>query len=697
MRRKPAHNPKMQTPQGLASGDTGLVSTPLATYHLIRNFMGNTAEVHTSTHVSIGVIKAISPSGGMGLLCVRTAPIGSEDGPFTVEKDRFIPFSEIRKVVARNVNPAGVNKDEKKQAGENDKADDADDGLEKFYVSGEEADACSLNSDEHFSPEQMFEVNKQKYNVKSTYNENLEGYTVQLNKSDPDFKRKEEFYAKVAKEIEENENMASTWETTAENEIENEEIKFSAVLKEGVQGRELKNVHNRGGRRARGSTRMSLPHPSCEAPESDKPEPKPVKSNSSTLPREQSKSTVESVASKPLANIADKEMSKASQGTASIEAIPAENPVSNEQSDAKSMAKLDFDPDAPVFEPSQSLSNESPGASPITTAVFTQPLAMVSNSAISQQSIPNGNSQTIAFSSLPCVGPGVPQFLPFRPTQVGFTPQQFTMIAQQYPALSAAANQANIQSSRGQRPNAPGGYSKQRSLDQANAVSVPVFPAFGYSGSYSLGVPLMPSVAGNIALAHPIHAVSGSVSASPSVQQSSASVHSNPSAAGQVNHMNSGSQTVSSPSPAQGAHYHPGFNPQLVQNPTGVSAYPQYPTGQFVGSQTVGSLGYYPQAVYQTPGGLIYPMQQIAGGNQSQLGPQVHNHGQQPLIPQPLQLQPPQGSAPQQQLLYTSYPFSPQATASAAAHAVSVNMPQQNAFVHPQVQLYMAQQPNSTG
>lgn len=122
----------------------------------------------------------------MGLLSVRTTPIGSEDGPFTVEKDRFIPFSEIRKVVARNVNPAEVNKGmafllfifvDDVQVDESYQLDDPDGGLQRFYGSGEDADACSLNSDDHFSPEQMFEVNKQKYNVKSTYNENLEGYT----------------------------------------------------------------------------------------------------------------------------------------------------------------------------------------------------------------------------------------------------------------------------------------------------------------------------------------------------------------------------------------------------------------------------------------------------------------------------------------------------------------------------------------
>lgn len=525
-------------------------------------------------------------------------------------------------------------------------------------------------------------------------------FSVPLNKSDPEFKIKEEYYAKVAKEIEEDKSLASAWETTAENEIENEEIKFSAVLKEGLQGRELKNAFSRNNRRGgRGNNRASLPHPPCEASDVNKPESKSVKSNSSALSREQSKSNVEPVAGKPLSNVVDKGMSKTSQGTAPVAAIPVEKSVSNEQSDGKFVTKLDFDPDAPVFEPSQSLSNESSGASPITTSVFTQPPTIVSSSVISQQSIPNGGSQAIAFSSLPCVGPGIPpQFVPFRPPQVGFTPQQFAMITQQYSALSAAANQASIQSSRGPRPNTPGGYSKQRSLDQANAVSMPVFPAIGYSGSYSLGVPFISSVAGNITLAHPIHAASGSVSASPSVQQSSASAHSNQPTAGQVNHMNSGSQTVSSPSPAQGVQYHPGFNPQLgVQNPTGVSAYPQYPAGQFVGSQTVGSLGYYPQAIYQTPGGIIYPMQQVAGGNQSQLGPQAHSHNQQPLIPQPLQLQPPQqqGSIPQQQLLYASYQFSPQA--AAAAHAVSVNMSQQNAFVHPHVQLYMTQQPNSTG
>lgn len=55
--------------------------------------------------------------------------------------------------------------------------DDPDNCLEHFFAPNDDAEAYSLDHEERFPPEVMFEVNEKKYNVKSSYNENLEGYT----------------------------------------------------------------------------------------------------------------------------------------------------------------------------------------------------------------------------------------------------------------------------------------------------------------------------------------------------------------------------------------------------------------------------------------------------------------------------------------------------------------------------------------
>lgn len=62
-------------------------------------------------------------------------------------------------------------------AEDSSRVNDSDAELQKFYDSPVEGDACSLESEEGFPVDQMFKINKEKYNVVSTYKEDLEGYT----------------------------------------------------------------------------------------------------------------------------------------------------------------------------------------------------------------------------------------------------------------------------------------------------------------------------------------------------------------------------------------------------------------------------------------------------------------------------------------------------------------------------------------
>ncbi len=55
--------------------------------------------------------------------------------------------------------------------------ENADICLEHYFTPGDEAEACSLNADENFPPEAMFKVNQERFNVTSSYQPSLEGYT----------------------------------------------------------------------------------------------------------------------------------------------------------------------------------------------------------------------------------------------------------------------------------------------------------------------------------------------------------------------------------------------------------------------------------------------------------------------------------------------------------------------------------------
>ncbi|XP_040579609.1 uncharacterized protein [Lepeophtheirus salmonis] len=88
-------------------------------------------------------------------------------------------------------------------------------------------------SNNGWKPEEMFAKNEQNYGVKSTYKDNLEGYTCQLNsegKDSAEYKQREAKAAEIARQIESNASSLSA--VDLENgENENEEEAFSAVVR----------------------------------------------------------------------------------------------------------------------------------------------------------------------------------------------------------------------------------------------------------------------------------------------------------------------------------------------------------------------------------------------------------------------------------------------------------------------------------
>ncbi|VDD77454.1 unnamed protein product [Mesocestoides corti] len=675
--------------------------------------------------------------------CVRSSPWGADDGPFEVEEDKVINVSDIRKIVLFNVNPVEVHKDEA-PPDVSCSLDDPDTCLQHYFNSNEDAEAFSLTSDDNFPPEAMFAVNEQKYNVTSSYRDNLEGYTVPLDKSDPNYKTKEVYYTKIAEEIQDVKDQGSAWDSIADDEAENEELRYSAVLQDGVQGRELKGFRS-GRRGGRGSKRASLPR---DYPDAHRPgDGRSLKAAASVPFRDLPKTHVESSSSK--SQTSDGGVDKPpSPKSSSHDITPAalENSTNVSTSpDADSSVPVDgpgkkaekkkftLDPDAPEFKPSGIVLPIEPSSTPqtlpagslaFTPAPYSQPvpcspLQMPGFTVAGQHSLPNGSASTAPFSlpsSMSCMIPPImaPQLAALRqPPQTGFSPQQLAMMSQQLSASGTfSAQQSAVQSAAGSktlRQAVPTGtYTRQRSVDQTNsgAQQMPfsLFPPQGFSfvqtASYPISVPFIPAVSGSLqSTAYPgMHALTGAVPSSQASGQQTAGVPTQPQS-GQVNHAQPSSQPITSAPQSQGPQFHAGYNHQIgaIQGqPATVAAYPQYTAGQLIGSQAPpGALSFYPQSIYQAPGLIQFPVHQVGANSQPpQINSQLHHQNQQPLIPpQPLQLQPGQQQGPVQSVQQQPQPqillaANPYITAQQLfAQAMTMGVPPQgvqNAFTLPQ-------------
>ncbi|VDN11420.1 unnamed protein product [Dibothriocephalus latus] len=475
--------------------------------------MGNVGEIYTNNCKCIGVIKAIAPNGNFGLTCVRTIRYDSTPETYEIDEEKMVPLSEIKKIILRNVDPSECQKAEQRIQ-ENPSADshltspdDPDTCLEQYFHSVDEAEACSLNSEENFPPEDMFEINEKRFNVTSSYQASLEGYTMPLDKSDPDFKAKEEMCAKIAQEIEAG-GDANAWDAMIDEDAEcNEELQFSAVLKEGEPGRDIK-AFTRGGRKCpRGGQRLHLQRESADVRTGGGP-------NHSTKPassQEQSRSAASDNISRQSTSTNQNTESSATaeaivegestQGrptdaspptaTAVTDGDDSKEPASAPPTKKEEKKKFTLDPNAPEFKPSGMthppvepavLPQLAPSYSYINSG-FSQPIQCaplsvpafpvpgqphIINGNLNPASVPFCLPSSVSYVFQPGLASQMPTVAAIRQPQGAVFPAQQLAVISQPPVMGTQQTTSSASTSKSNaRSNVANcGYTRQRSMEQ---------------------------------------------------------------------------------------------------------------------------------------------------------------------------------------------------------------------------------------
>ena len=95
------------------------------------------------------------------------------------------------------------------------------------------ADRRNKTQSNGWDAEDMFRMNEEKYNIASTYSDNLEGYTVQLNRNTAEYREIEAQAKEIAGQIENDQTSRNraALEDSCETDDVNEEEKFSAVVR----------------------------------------------------------------------------------------------------------------------------------------------------------------------------------------------------------------------------------------------------------------------------------------------------------------------------------------------------------------------------------------------------------------------------------------------------------------------------------
>lgn len=523
-------------------------------------------------------------------------------------------------------------------------------------------------------------------------------------------------------------DQGSNWDAQAEEGGDNEELRFSAVLQDGVPGRDSKptlNHHMRGV--ARTNNRRSVPRDvpiesrviksvSVTAASQDHGKTQfvcPPKTKTPPAPVPE-KSLIITPSPKP------KESPMASKST--TPAPDAENMKTVNECDKKEKKKFMLDPDAPEFKPSGLLPSETgPLPQPVQPPPFTFNAAQYSQ-AISCHAIPmpafavanqhtlqSGGANSVTFSlpsPMPCMIPSTipPQLTMLR--QPGAYPQPITVMPQ------PLSNQPSSAHSKGPRQN-NGNYGRTRPTEPSNQVGQPgpyhvfqpqQFP-FVQQNPYSC-FPFIP--AGNL----PSAAYSGIPALANQIPATQASGQPHP-PQGQVGQGGPSQQATQQ----QGPLFHPAYNPQLgsMQGQPLPGAYAHYPGA--VQAQP-NALGFYaqPTAMYPTHGYI--PV--VGSSNQPQVPSQVHHQvplnqqvpplqlqpGQQPPQPSHPVIQPLQQAASSQQLLlsgpsYFTQPILMPMGVPQQGLQAPLGVPPQNVHgqAQPPQQLYMPppQQPGGNG
>ncbi|BHF60999.1 Ataxin 2-like [Sparganum proliferum] len=656
---------------------------------------GNVGEIYTSSCKCTGVIKAIAPNGNFGLTCVRTVRYDSPSETYEIDEEKVIPLSDIKKIILRNIDPSECQKEQRPQ--ENPSADshlaspdDPDTCLEQYFHSVDEAEACSLNSEETFPPEAMFAVNEKRFNVTSSYQASLEGYTMPLDKSDPDFKAKEEYCAKIAQEIEAG-GDASAWDTMIDEDVEcNEELQFSAVLKEGEPGRDIKSYARVGRRCHRGGQRVPLQRESADVRPSGGPnystkaapsQEQSRSANSDTVRQSTTNQIADSSATAEVAAEEESTQGRPTDGsfpsaTAVTDGDESKEPASAPSTKKEEKKKFTLDPNAPEFKPSgMTLPPAEPAVLPqlapsysYINSGFSQPIQCaplsvpafpvpgqphIINGNLSPASVPFCLPSSVSYVFPQGLASQIPAVAAIRqPQGAVFPAQQLAVISQQPPVMgtqqatsTTSASKTNARSNVGTC-----GYTRQRSVEQSGQLpqTVPfqMFPhqppsgfPFVPPGSHpQLGLQLITPA--SAALTSPSYSGLSTIANSIPVSQSSGQPILNNQHLPQPLPIQSGQPNSQPPtslpqSQSQGSQFHPCYQhvvgsvqPQSAQ----MAAYSaQYAPNQLLGSQPTsvsGAFGFYPQGLIPVPMG---PSQLgLTGqGLPQQPGSQVHHPGQQ--------------------------------------------------------------------
>ncbi|XP_022689284.1 ataxin-2-like protein isoform X2 [Varroa jacobsoni] len=119
----------------------------------------------------------------------------------------------------------------------------------------EEGQLEDMSAATSWDPEEMFKTNKSKFGVETTYRENLEGYTYQYEQrnDDPEFQRREAEAVRIAMEIESNVQHKRNNELEIGCDGDDEELKYSAVVKESKNDSRSSYVHSGGRRNKQGA------------------------------------------------------------------------------------------------------------------------------------------------------------------------------------------------------------------------------------------------------------------------------------------------------------------------------------------------------------------------------------------------------------------------------------------------------------
>ncbi|VEL12557.1 unnamed protein product, partial [Protopolystoma xenopodis] len=104
-------------------------------------------------------------------------------------------------------------------------------GLHPYFSDTDKPEECELDGHDGFPTSEMFDTNKKLYQISTTYDSSLDGYTVPVDKSQPEFDRLEAHCTELAKKFGNEMNSKAQLDDVADSMLESEESKFSSVAR----------------------------------------------------------------------------------------------------------------------------------------------------------------------------------------------------------------------------------------------------------------------------------------------------------------------------------------------------------------------------------------------------------------------------------------------------------------------------------